>query len=103
MGEGQNQDPSIQQNSQSSPDILNEEQEITHNTALILILCVLFLAILILLLFIFLKYRFYRKQVKQRLVHPVENNWLINPKEKENTLSESHINNVIQTFEDRLS
>ena len=98
-GQNQAQTPSTQQNINTSPDILNEEQGRFQYTVLLPILSVLFLGILILLIVISHTHRSFRKQVENRLKHPDEDNRLSRLEEKVNALSEGHFNSPAQTFE----
>lgn len=97
--QNQTQTPSRQQNTNTSPDILNEEQGKVQYTVLIPILSVLFLGILILLIVIFRAHESFRKQVENRLEHPDEDSRLSDLEEKVNILSESHVNRHSQTLE----
>ena len=98
-GQNQVQTPSTQQNTNTSPDILNEEQERFQYTVFLTILGVLLLGILILLIVIFHTHRSFRKQVENRLEYPDEDNRLSHLEEKVKALSEGHVNSPSQTFE----
>ena len=99
IGQNQVQTPPTQQNTNTSPDILNEEQGRFQYTVLLPILSVLFLGILILLIVIFRTHESFRKQVENRLKHPDKDSRLSDLEEKVNILSESHVNRHSQTLE----
>lgn len=88
--QNQVQTPSTPQNTNTSPDILNEEPERFQYTVFLPILGILLLGILILLIVTFYTDRSFRKQVGNRL------NRL---EQRANALSESPVNRHSQTFE----
>ena len=100
IGQNQVQTPPTQQNTNTLPDISNEEQDRFLYTVFLSIFGVLLLGILILLIAIFHTHRsFIKLQVENRLEHPNKDNRLSHLEEKVNTLSESPINKRSQSFE----